>query len=130
MLTNPIRKDWSIRTRIKMPAMAAALVGLLFLVAACGGTDSAVTGNQSAIETTPPTQKSESSPTAGGTSKSSGANVDRKVGGEVGDLAPKFGGIETWINGGPLTMEELRGQVVLIYFWTYTCINCIRTFPF
>jgi len=130
MLTNPIRKDWSIRIRIKMPAMAAALVGLLFLVAACGGPDSAVTGNQSAIETTPPTQKSESSPTAGVTSNSSGANVDRKVGGEVGDLAPKFGGIETWINGGPLTMEELRGQVVLIDFWTYTCINCIRTFPF
>ena len=130
MLTNPIRKDWSIRIRIKKPAMAAALVVLLFLVAACGGSDSAVTGNQSATETTPPTQRSESSPTAGVTANSSVANVDRKVGGEVGDLAPEFGGIETWINGGPLTMEELRGQVVLIDFWTYTCINCIRTFPF
>ena len=130
MLTNPIRKDWSIRIRIKMPAMAAALVGLLFLVAACGSSDSAVTGNQSATETTPPTQGSESSPTAGVTANSSVANVDRKVGGEVGDLAPEFGGIEAWINGGPLTMEELRGQVVLIDFWTYTCINCIRTFPF
>ncbi|MQG28412.1 MAG: redoxin domain-containing protein [SAR202 cluster bacterium] len=130
MLTNPIRKDWSIRIRIKMPAMAAALVGLLFLVAACGSSDSAVTGNQSATETTPPTQGSESSPTAGVTANSSVANVDRKVGGEVGDLAPEFGGIEAWINGGPLTMEELRGQVVLIDFWTYTCINCIRTFSF
>ena len=130
MLTNPIRKDWSIRIRIKMPAMAAALVGLLFLVAACGSSDSAVTGNQSATETTPPTQGSESSPTAGVTANSSVANVDRKVGGEVGDLAPEFSGIEAWINGGPLTMEELRGQVVLIDFWTYTCINCIRTFPF
>ena len=130
MLTNPIRKDWSIRIRIKKPAVAAALAGLLFLVAACGGSDSAVTGNQSATETTPPTQVSESSPTAGVTANSSVANVDRKVGGEVGDLAPKFGGIEAWINGGPLTMEELRGQVVLIDFWTYTCINCIRTFPF
>ena len=130
MLTNPIRKDWSIRIRIKMPAMAAALVGLLFLVAACGSSDSAVTGNQSATETTPPTQGSESSPTAGVTANSSVANVDREVGGEVGDLAPEFGGIEAWINGGPLTMEELRGQVVLIDFWTYTCINCIRTFSF
>ena len=130
MLTNPIRKDWSIRIWIKMLTMAVELVGLLFLVAACGGSDSAVTGNQSATETTPPTQRSESSPTAGVTSNSSVANVDRKVGGEVGDLAPEFSGIETWINGGPLTMEELRGQVVLIDFWTYTCINCIRTFPF
>ena len=130
MLTNPIRKDWSIRIRIKKPAMAAALVVLLFLVAACVGSDSAVTRNQSGTETTPPTQRSESSPTAGVTANSSVANVDRKVGGEVGDLAPEFGGIEAWINGGPLTMEELRGQVVLIDFWTYTCINCIRTFPF
>ena len=48
MLTNPIRKDWSIRIRIKMPTMAVELVGLLFLVAACGGSDSAVTGNQPA----------------------------------------------------------------------------------
>jgi thiol-disulfide isomerase/thioredoxin len=34
----------------------------------------------------------------------------------------------TWINSPPLTMEELRGKVVLIDFWEYTCINCIRTF--
>ena len=52
------------------------------------------------------------------------------MGGEVGDLAPEFGGIDAWINGKPLTMEELRGRVVLIDFWTYTCINCIRTYPY
>ena len=74
MLTNPIGKDWSIRIRIKMPTMAVELVGLLFLVAACGGSDSAVTGNQSATETTPPTQRSESSPTAGVTANSPVAN--------------------------------------------------------
>ncbi len=34
----------------------------------------------------------------------------------------------TWINSSPLTMAELRGKVVLIDFWEYTCINCIRTF--
>jgi peroxiredoxin len=33
-----------------------------------------------------------------------------------------------WINSGPLAMSELRGKVVLIDFWEYTCINCIRTF--
>jgi thiol-disulfide isomerase/thioredoxin len=38
------------------------------------------------------------------------------------------GGV-TWINGPPLTMAELRGKVVMIDFWEYTCINCIRTFP-
>ncbi len=42
--------------------------------------------------------------------------------------APSFGsnGI-TWINSSPLTMKKLRGKVVLIDFWEYTCINCIRT---
>jgi thiol-disulfide isomerase/thioredoxin len=43
--------------------------------------------------------------------------------------APSFAsnGI-TWINSPPLTMKGLRGKVVLIDFWEYTCINCIRTF--
>ncbi|MBI1936341.1 thioredoxin family protein [Candidatus Woesearchaeota archaeon] len=44
--------------------------------------------------------------------------------------APDFVGIEKWINSEPLTMEQLKGKVVLIDFWTYTCINCIRTLPY
>ena len=51
-------------------------------------------------------------------------------GGEVGDTAPEFSGITQWLSSDPLTMEGLRGQVVLIDFWTYTCINCIRTLPY
>lgn len=44
--------------------------------------------------------------------------------------APEFVGITKWLNNDkPLTMEELRGKVILIDFWTYTCINCIRTLP-
>lgn len=35
-----------------------------------------------------------------------------------------------WINTEPLTIETLKGKVVLIDFWTYTCINCQRTFPY
>lgn len=45
-------------------------------------------------------------------------------------LAPEFVGITNWINTNPLTMQKLRGKVVLIDFWTYTCINCIRTLPY
>ena len=48
----------------------------------------------------------------------------------MGSAAPEFAGIVNWINSPPLTMEELRGKVVLIDFWTYTCINCIRTLPY
>ncbi len=44
--------------------------------------------------------------------------------------APEFTGITKWLNTDhPLTLQELRGKVVLIDFWTYTCINCIRTLP-
>lgn len=47
--------------------------------------------------------------------------------------APDFVGNQKWFNtadGEPLTLEELRGKVVLVDFWTYTCINCIRTLPY
>ncbi|OZI40578.1 thioredoxin [Bordetella genomosp. 1] len=44
--------------------------------------------------------------------------------------APEFTGIEKWLNSEPLTLAGLRGKVVLVDFWTYTCINCIRTLPY
>jgi cytochrome c biogenesis protein CcdA/thiol-disulfide isomerase/thioredoxin len=43
--------------------------------------------------------------------------------------APELAGISEWINSEPLTMQKLRGKVVLVDFWTYSCINCLRTFP-
>ena len=46
--------------------------------------------------------------------------------------APNFKGITAWLNtpgGKPLTMSQLRGKVVLVDFWTYSCINCQRTLP-
>ncbi len=44
--------------------------------------------------------------------------------------APAFAGIDTWINSPPLTWQDLRGKVVLVDFWTYSCINCLRTLPY
>lgn len=44
--------------------------------------------------------------------------------------APPIAGIDAWINSEPLTINQLRGKVVLIDFWTYSCINCIRTLPY
>src|SRR4051794_33041407 len=46
--------------------------------------------------------------------------------------APDFTGNQRWFNtpgGRPLSLARLRGKVVLVDFWTYTCINCIRTLP-
>jgi thiol-disulfide isomerase/thioredoxin len=44
--------------------------------------------------------------------------------------APEFAGIENWLNSPPLTLASQRGKVVLVDFWTYTCINCIRTLAY
>src|SRR6478735_6363028 len=43
--------------------------------------------------------------------------------------APELTGLTNWINSKPLTTKKLRGKVVLIDFWTYSCINCLRTLP-
>jgi cytochrome c biogenesis protein CcdA/thiol-disulfide isomerase/thioredoxin len=44
--------------------------------------------------------------------------------------APDVHGISAWINTPGLTLRKLRGKVVLVDFWTYSCINCLRTLPY
>lgn len=44
--------------------------------------------------------------------------------------APPIQGVDVWINSSPLRLIDLRGKVVLIDFWTYSCINCLRTLPY
>jgi cytochrome c biogenesis protein CcdA/thiol-disulfide isomerase/thioredoxin len=44
--------------------------------------------------------------------------------------APEFEGISLWLNSEPVTLAALRGKVVVIDFWTYSCINCLRTLPY
>jgi thiol-disulfide isomerase/thioredoxin len=43
---------------------------------------------------------------------------------------PSLDGIVAWLNSKPLTRKDLKGKVVLIDFWTYSCINCLRTIPY
>lgn len=43
---------------------------------------------------------------------------------------PPLAGATEWIHSAPLTPEGLRGKVVLVDFWTYSCINCLRTLPY
>lgn len=53
-------------------------------------------------------------------------------GSNKGQPAPEFVGLGEWLNtpnGQPLTIQELQGKVVLIDFWTYSCINCQRDIP-
>jgi thiol-disulfide isomerase/thioredoxin len=44
-------------------------------------------------------------------------------------VAPTLDADGAWINSPPRTLQQLRGKVVLIDFWTYSCINCLRTLP-
>ena len=45
-------------------------------------------------------------------------------------LAPELRDTGAWINSEPFTLESRRGEVVLIDFWTFSCVNCIRTLPY
>ncbi len=47
----------------------------------------------------------------------------------TGKKAPEFSGLRGWLNTSPLTIAGLSGKVVFLDFWTYSCVNCIRTLP-
>ncbi|MGH7723652.1 MAG: redoxin family protein [Candidatus Dormibacteria bacterium] len=61
--------------------------------------------------------------TATGPSPSALIPVDQRGG------AAQFTGFDGWLNSPPLTVSGLRGRVVLVDFWTFSCVNCVRTFP-
>jgi thiol-disulfide isomerase/thioredoxin len=48
----------------------------------------------------------------------------------VPSALPDLSGATAWINSPPLTAESLRGKVVVVDFWTYSCINCLRSLPY
>ncbi len=52
--------------------------------------------------------------------------ADLPIEGEI----PSFAGASLWLNSPPLAPEALRGKVVMVDFWTYSCINCLRALPF
>jgi thiol-disulfide isomerase/thioredoxin len=47
----------------------------------------------------------------------------------ISAAAPDFAGADRWFNSPPLTLDALRGKVVLVEFWTRECINCLDTLP-
>jgi cytochrome c biogenesis protein CcdA/thiol-disulfide isomerase/thioredoxin len=48
----------------------------------------------------------------------------------VPQTLPSLSGATAWLNSPPLNRDQLRGHVVLVDFWTYSCINCLRTIPY
>ena len=121
-----------------MTRMGLGLVAVLLILAvtaaACGnesapaGEDNTATATEGdssdTTATTDPTAE-PSEPVESPTPK-----VFSEVAGEVGSLAPDLSGISGWINTDEFTLASLRGEVVLVDFWTYTCVNCLRTLPY
>ena len=114
------------------------LIGAVLALAACG---QAATSDEAPASTSTPLSESTEATGQAVTDPTSAPSTSTPVPplvqkitsdtpGEVGSLAPELTGIAGWINAEPFTLESLRGQVVLIDFWTYTCVNCLRTFPF
>lgn len=58
-----------------------------------------------------------------------GAPADRATQQVVGQPAPELPGGRAWLNSPPLQLQALRGRVVLIDFWTWDCVNCLRNAP-
>ena len=48
----------------------------------------------------------------------------------IEDTMPSLSDAVGWLNSPPVTMDTLKGKVVLVDFWTYSCINCLRTIPY
>jgi cytochrome c biogenesis protein CcdA/thiol-disulfide isomerase/thioredoxin len=73
-----------------------------------------------------PTMTAGSPPVNTPTPPAMEAAGDLPVEGEM----PSLSGAVAWLNSPPLTAEELKGKVVLVDFWTYSCINCLRSLPY
>jgi thiol-disulfide isomerase/thioredoxin len=48
---------------------------------------------------------------------------------QVGCVAPELANVDAWINSDPVTLQQLRGKVVVLHFWAFGCINCIHNLP-
>lgn len=111
--------------------LATLAVSLALVVAACGGGASAPSPTPAPTSTAPPATAASATatttPEPGPTSTPTPLAELRE---QEKELAPELTGISGWLNSGPLTLESQRGKVVLIDFWTYTCVNCIRTLPY
>ncbi|MBI4306988.1 MAG: redoxin domain-containing protein, partial [Chloroflexi bacterium] len=106
------------------PLVVVALSVVLALTTACGSGDGSQRNVNSVPNATTPSSDSPPTVTASPPTSRVQAAEARK--------APEFVGLTNWLNSEPLTIAGLNAQrrVVLIDVWTYTCVNCIRTFPY
>ncbi|WP_244901968.1 thioredoxin family protein [Phormidium tenue] len=84
-------------------------------------------GTALALRNTSTMLESTSQPLAQNTSSSSTTGINPLS--SARSPLPEFQGISQWLNSDPLSIGNLRGNIVLIQFWTFACINCQRTLP-
>ena len=120
-------------TKSTAVGFAILLVAAIFAWSACGDDSSSQedvpTSATAAATSTPSEQPTQAPPTeAPEPEPTATARADRDLPQHDKDIR----GIEAWINSDPTTIAELnsQGKVVLVDFWTYTCVNCLRTLPF
>jgi cytochrome c biogenesis protein CcdA/thiol-disulfide isomerase/thioredoxin len=108
-------------------AVAAIALGLDtgFLTNVSLGSTTAL--EQRLLDRLRPNQKTASSEPSMMQAKPSGENGGQLP---VEDLMPSLDGAQEWLNSPPLSFEALKGKVVLVDFWTYSCINCLRSIPY
>ena len=94
------------------------------VVMSAGGGSMAMTGNNQMMMSGNPAAMSGDSMAMA--MKPKGAGEQLPVEGQM----PPLDGAVQWLNSSPLTAEQLKGKVVLVDFWTYSCINCLRAIPY
>ena len=92
-------------------SLAAAALAVAVGASGCGATDKTAAVAQTAVASPAPAAKSPPPAPA------------------VRDM-PEFTAGATWLNSAPLTRAALSGKVVVVDFWTYSCINCLRAMPY
>ena len=114
------------RLKIVIPLLLAAAVGLaaiLVIVHPWGsGQSDGEAGDSEGVLM--------ASPSEAGSSMTAGIGGISSLGQGEALKAPELVEIAAWINSEPLELGKLRGKVLLVDFWTYTCVNCLRTFPY
>ena len=112
-----------LRTR-ELPIAAGYGLLLALVIAACEGGPEPIGGPESPATTSAPEVVAAPAQPA--------AAIILPTPARTGDeeLAAELVKNSGWINSEPFTLESQRGKVVLVDFWTYSCINCIRTFPY
>jgi cytochrome c biogenesis protein CcdA/thiol-disulfide isomerase/thioredoxin len=125
-----LRRHAQIVRRVSGALIATVAIGLVFHVDdhLATLTPGYTTFLQNKIENNAGAKRELAKVRGGGTALA--ASPHKTVGGlpDYG-RAPTLHADGAWINSPPLTLQQLRGKVVLIDFWTYSCINCLRTLP-